>query len=67
MKATGCCAGDRFALFIDLRSMRDNDHGSGLRLVNKKKEFNSQLRAKLQVQGMLDVTSSSSRTLSSTS
>ena len=30
-------AGNRFAHFIDLRSMRDKDlHGSGLRLVNKK-------------------------------
>ena len=30
-------AGNRFALFIDLRSMIDKDlHGSGLRLVNKK-------------------------------
>ena len=30
-------AGDRFAFFIDLRSMKDNDlHGSGLRLVNTK-------------------------------
>ena len=30
-------AGDRFALFIDLRSMKDNElHGSGLRLVNTK-------------------------------
>ena len=28
-------AGDRFALFIDLRSMKDNDLcGSGMRLVN---------------------------------
>lgn len=30
-------AGDRFALFVDLRSMKDNElHGSGLRLVNSK-------------------------------
>ena len=30
-------AGDRFALFIDLRSMKENNlHGSGLRLVNTK-------------------------------
>ena len=37
MNATDFSAGDRFALFMDLRSMRDNDlHGSGLRLVNTK-------------------------------
>ena len=37
MNATDFYAGDRFGLFIDLRSMRDNDlHGSGLRLVNTK-------------------------------
>ena len=33
MNATDFSAGDRIALFMDLRSMRDNDlHGSGLRL-----------------------------------
>ena len=38
MNATDFSAGDRFALFMDLRSMRDNDlHGSGLRLVNTKR------------------------------
>ena len=37
MNATDLYAGDRFAVFIDLRSMRDNDlHGNGLRLVNTK-------------------------------
>ena len=37
INATDFYAGNRFALFIDLRSMRDKDlHGSGLRLVNKK-------------------------------
>ena len=36
MNTTDFHAGDRFALFIDLRSMRDNDlHVSGLRLVNR--------------------------------
>ena len=31
-------SGDRFGLFTNLRSMRDNNlHGSGLRLVNTKK------------------------------
>ena len=30
-------AGDSFALFVDLRSMKENDlHGSGSRLVNSK-------------------------------
>ena len=37
INTTDIYAGNRFALFIDLRSMRDKDlHGSGLRLVNKK-------------------------------
>ena len=37
MNATEFFAGDKFALFIDLRSMKDNDlHGSGMRLVNTK-------------------------------
>ena len=37
INATDFYAGNRFALFIDLRSMRDKDlHGSGLKLVNKK-------------------------------
>ena len=35
--ATDFYAGDRFALFIDLRSMKENNlHCSGLRLVNTK-------------------------------
>ena len=37
MNATEFYAGDKFVLFIDLRSMKDNEfHGSGLRLVNTK-------------------------------
>ena len=37
LDATDFYAGDRFALFIDLRSMKENNlHGSGLRLVNTK-------------------------------
>ena len=37
MNAIEFFAGDKFALFIDLRSMKDNDlHGSGMRLVNTK-------------------------------
>ena len=37
MNVTDFFAGDRFALFIDLSSTRDNDlHGSGSRLVNTK-------------------------------
>ena len=37
LNATGFYAGERFALFIDLRSIKENNlHGSGLRLVNTK-------------------------------
>ena len=37
LDATDFYNGDRFALFIDLRSMKENNlHGSGLRLVNTK-------------------------------
>ena len=37
LDATDFYAGDRFALFVDLRSMKENNlHGSGLRLVNTK-------------------------------
>ena len=37
MNTTEFYAGDKFAFFIDLRSMKDNElHGSGLRLVNTK-------------------------------
>ena len=36
MNATDFNARERFALFTDLRSMRDNDHGSGLGLINTK-------------------------------
>ena len=37
MNVTDFFAGDRFALFIDLSSTRDNDlNGSGSRLVNTK-------------------------------
>ena len=37
LTSTDFFAGDRFGLFIDLRSMEDNDlHGSGMRLVNTK-------------------------------
>ena len=37
LDSTDFYAGDRFALFIDLRSMKENNlHGSGLRLVNTK-------------------------------
>ena len=39
VNATDLNAGDRFALFIDLRIMRDNDlHESGLKLVNMKEK-----------------------------
>ena len=67
INATDFYAGNRFALFIDLRSMRDKDlHGSGLRLVNKKK-VSSESTGKHRVQGMLNVISSSSRMHSSSS
>ena len=37
MNAENFYAGDRFGLFVDLRSQKENDlHGSGLRLVNTK-------------------------------
>ena len=37
MNAKDFYAGDRFGLFIDLSSMRDDNlHGNGLRLVNTK-------------------------------
>ena len=37
MDATKFYTGDKFGLFIDLRSMKDgNMHGSGIRLVNTK-------------------------------
>ena len=37
LDATDFYTGDRFALFVDLRSMKENNlHGSGLRLVNTK-------------------------------
>ena len=37
MNATDLNAGDKFGLFIDFRSIRDNDlHGSGLKLMNTK-------------------------------
>ncbi|PFX14804.1 hypothetical protein AWC38_SpisGene21013 [Stylophora pistillata] len=68
MNATDFYAGDRFGLFIDLRSMRDNDlHGSGLRLVNTKDGFILQLTGKDRVQEMLNVTSSFFLMLSSAS
>ena len=45
-------AGDRFALFIDLRSMKDNElHGSGLRLVNTKEGVQLTLNRKTSGSG----------------
>ena len=42
LDATDFYTGDRFALFIDLRSMKENNlHGSGLRLVNTKEGVQS--------------------------
>ena len=64
MNATDFYAGDRFALFIDLRSTRDNDlHGSGLRFMDTKEVIQLAIN---RVRGMLNVTSSSTWILSST-
>ena len=64
MNATDFYAGDRFALFIDLRSTRDNDlHGSGLRFMDTKEVIQLAIN---RVRGMLNVTSSSTWMLSST-
>lgn len=46
MDATSCYAGDRLALFIDLWSMRDIDHESGLRLMNKKEGVQLAIKSK---------------------
>ena len=64
MNATDFYAGDRFALFIDLRSTRDNDlHGSGLRFMDTKEVIQLAIN---RIRGMLNVTSSSTWMLSST-
>ena len=64
MNATDFYAGDRFALFIDLRSTRDNDlHGSGLRFMDTKEVIQLAIN---WVRGILNVTSSSTWMLSST-
>ena len=66
MNATDIYAGDRFGLFIDLRSMRNNDLcGSGLTLVNMKEGV--QLAINRKSAGSGNATSSSSQMLSSTS
>ena len=47
-------AGNRFALFIDLRSMKDNDlYGSELRLVNTK-EVQLAINKKLSGSGIIE-------------
>ena len=52
MNARDFWAGDRFGLFIDLRSMRDNDlHGSGLKLVNTKERVQLAINRKTSGSG----------------
>ena len=52
INATDFYAGDRFALFIDLRSMRDSAvSGSGLRLVNKKEGVQLVINGKVSGSG----------------
>ena len=47
LDATDFYTGDRFALFIDLRSMKENNlHGSGLRLVNTKEGVHLMIKRK---------------------
>ena len=66
MNATDIYAGDRFGLFIDLRSMKNNDLcGSGLTLVNMKEGV--QLAINRKSSGSGNATSLSSQMLSSTS
>ena len=56
LDATGFYAGDRFALFVDLRSMKENNlRGSGLRLVNTKEGV--QLSIKRNTSGLACVAS----------
>ena len=59
---------DRFALFIDLRSMKENDlHGSGMRLVNTKDGVQLTINRNLKKVEILNVISLFCQTLSSTS
>ena len=59
MTATDFYAGDRFALFIDLRSIRDNElHGSGLRLVNTMEGVQLLIKKTASGSGNLSVISS---------
>ena len=65
VNATDLNAGDRFALFIDLRSMRDYGlHEIGLRLDNTKEGV--QLAVNRKASGSGNVTSLSSQMHSST-
>ena len=61
--ATDFYAGNRFALFIDLRSMKDMEANWDWWI---QKKFSSQLTGNYRVQELLNVISSSSRMLSST-
>ena len=52
LDATDFYTGDRFALFIDLRSMKENNlHGSGLRLVNTKEGVHLSIKRKTSGSG----------------
>ena len=68
VRATGFYAGDKFALFLDLRSMGEWPLWKEVEIgVYEKNKFSSQLTGKHQVQGMVNVSSSSSQMLISTS
>ena len=63
LDATDFYTGDRFALFVDLRSMKENNlHGSGLRLVNTKEGVQFRLKETRLDREMQNAISSSSRT-----
>ena len=52
LDATDFYTGDRFALFVDLRSMKENNlHGSGLRLVNTKEGVHLSIKRKTSGSG----------------
>ena len=52
LDATDFYTGDRFALFVDLRSMKENNlHGSGLRLVNTKEGVQLSIKRKTSGSG----------------
>ena len=59
MTATDFYGGDRFALFIDLRSIRDNElHGSGLRVLSTMEGVQLSIKRTASGSGNLSVISS---------